>query len=293
MIARTLLAAAALLLLAPRPASACSKRHETPFELYDEAARVAEVQVTATPGRHKAGMAELRVLRTLKGSPRATLQGQETNTSCHVGYRTGRRALVFLGPRGETLGQYEGYLERRAGDPLVLALRAFAAARDDDARVRVLVDTIASAPQDVKDEAAYYLAARPDLLARVDVPARERLLAAGAADPRDQPLLVVLARLELDYPAPPPAPYRNFYADIADMLRPRDELDDLNTAALADRIGQSRGGHDPQRIRAMDRCERLNGRALYRVFYYGYSVAEQLWPKLAEACRTGTPLSGH
>jgi len=292
MIARTLLAAAALwLLAAPRPASACSKRHETPFELYDQAARVAEVRVTATPARRQAGMAQLRVLRTLKGSPRATLQGQETNTSCHVGYRAGRRALVFLGPRGETLGHYEGYLERPADDPLVLALRAYAAARDDDARLRVLVDTIARAPARVKDEAASYLAGRPDLLVRVGVPARERLLA--AADARDQPLLVVLARLELDFPSPPPAAYRNIYADIAALLRPRDELDDLNAAALADRIDQGRGGYDPLRIRAMDRCERLAGRALYRVFYYGHGTAEHLWPKLAEACRTGTPLSGH
>ncbi|MCY1055529.1 hypothetical protein [Nannocystis sp. SCPEA4] len=293
MIARTLLAAAALLLLAPRPASACSKRHETPFELYDEAARVAEVQVTATPGRHKAGMAELRVLRTLKGSPRATLQGQETNTSCHVGYRTGRRALVFLGPRGETLGQYEGYLERRADDPLVLALRAYAAARDDDARTRVLVDIIASAPQHVKDEAAYYLADRPDLLARVDVPARERLFAAGAADPRDQPLLVVLARLELDFPAPPPAPYRNVYADMAALLRPRDELDDLNAAALADLLAQGQAVYDLMRIRALDRCERLAGRRLYRLFYYADGAASHMWPKLAEACRTGVPVPGY
>ena len=89
MLARTLLAAAALLLLAPRPASACSKRHETPFELYDRSARVAEVRVTSTPGPRQAGRAQLRVLRTLKGSPRATLQGEETNSTCRVGYRTG------------------------------------------------------------------------------------------------------------------------------------------------------------------------------------------------------------
>jgi hypothetical protein len=292
MLARTLLAAAALLLLAPRPASACSQRHESPFELFDRAARVAEVKVTATPGRHQAGMAQLRVLRTLKGSPRATLRGEETNSTCRVGYRVGRRALVFLGPRGETLGHYEGSLERRTHGPLVLALRAFAAAPDDDARVRVLVDTIASAPTPVKDEAAYYLAARPELLDRVDLPARERLLA--AADPRDQPLLVVLARLELDPPAPPPATPRNaYYAGIAALLRPGDELDDLNAAALAERIDQSRGEHDPQAIRAMDRCERLHRRALFGVFRYGHGVAEYAWPKLAEACRTGTPVAGY
>ncbi|MFY0535510.1 hypothetical protein [Nannocystis pusilla] len=113
-----------MLLAIPRPAQACSTPYQTQFDLFDRAARVAEVRVEQTPGRREAGMARLRVLRTLKGSSRATLE-EETNTSCHVGYRTGRRAVVFLGPRGETLA----YHERRADDPHVLALRAFVAAK--------------------------------------------------------------------------------------------------------------------------------------------------------------------
>ncbi|MCY1012700.1 hypothetical protein OV079_45645 [Nannocystis pusilla] len=284
-----LLAAAILLLLAPRPASACSKRHQTPFELFDEAARVAEVRVEQVPGHHKAGMARLRVLRTLKGSPRAMLEGQETNTSCHVGYRTGRRAIVFLGPRGETLGQYEGYLERRADDPLVHALRAYAAARDPDARVRVLVDAIATGPAAVKDEAAAFLMNRPDLLARVDLPSRERLLV--AADARDQPLLVVLARLELDFPQPPRPSYRNYYAELAAILRPRDDLDDLGPEALAEQIEHGRDDSKPQRLRAMDRCERLHARKLFSLTWYAQGAAAYLWPRLAAACRTGEPLA--
>lgn len=288
-IAPLLAAAALLLLLAPRPASACSKRHETLFELFDRAARAAEVRVEEVPGRHKAGMARLRVLRTLKGSPRATLEGQETNTSCHVGYRTGRRAVVFLGPRGETLGQYEGYLEARADAPQVRALRAYAAAKDPAARVRVLVDAIAEGPADLRDEAALYLADRPELLAHLDLPARERLRA--AADARDQPLYLVLARLELEIPQPPARYARNDFAELAVLLRPRDELDDLGAAALADRIALGQDGYDPQRIRAMDRCERLHGRKLHPLTWYGHGAAAYFWPKLAAACRTGEPLA--
>lgn len=291
MLLRTLLVTAALLLLAaPRPASACSKRHETPFELFDAAARVAEVRVVQTPAPRQAGMARLHVLRTLKGTPRRTLEGAETNTSCHVGYRTGRRAVVFLGPRGETLGHYEGYLERSADDPLLVALRAYAAAPDPDARVDVLADAIADAPAPVRDEAALHLANRPELLARIGIPARDRLLAAYAADPRDQPLLVVLARLGLEFTAPPPAALRNVYFDMAALLRQRDELEDLGAEALAARIDQGQNGYDPLRIRAMDRCERLHERSLFPVLSYGSGVASHFWPTLAAACRTGEPV---
>ena len=292
MFARFVLVAAALLLMtAPRPASACSKRHETAFELFDAAARVAEVKVVQTPPRRQAGMAQLRVLRTLKGSPRRTLQGAETNTSCHVGYRVGGRAVVFLGPRGQTLGAYEGYLERPADDPLVVVLRAYAAAADDvEARVGVLVDALADGTAAVRDEAAIYLANRPGLLAWVGITPRERLLAAYAADLRDGPLLVVLARLGLDFPAPPLTRRLGFYADLAALLRQRDALEDLNAEGLAERIERGQNGYDPLRIRAMDRCERLHARALYPVLGYGYGVASHMWPKLAESCRTGAPL---
>lgn len=290
MTARVLLAAALLLLIAPRPAAACSKWHETPFELFEAAARVAEVRVVATPGRHKAGMAKLQVLRTLKGPARRELEGQETNTSCHVGYRTGRRALVFLGPRGETLGQYEGYLELKADDPLVVVLRAYAATREVDGRVAVLVDAIASGPAAVRNEAAVHLADRPELLARIGLPARERLLAAYAADPRDQPLLVVLARLGLDFVAPPRGPSPHWYAEMAALLRERDEeLEELNAEGLAARIDAGQNGYDPTRIRALERCERLRELKLHPVLHYGRGVASHLWPKLAEACRTGEP----
>ncbi|WP_434423009.1 hypothetical protein [Nannocystis pusilla] len=283
-LARTVLAAATLLLLAfPRPAQACSRPYQSQFDLFDRATRVAEVRVEQTPGRREAGMARLRVLRTLKGSARATLAGEETNTSCHVGYRTGRRAVVFLGPRGETLA----YHERPASDPQVLALRAFVAAEDPDARVRVLVDAIAAGPAALKDEAAWYLANRPELLARIDLPARERLLA--AAEPRDQPLLVVLARLELDFPAPPPSHYRHYYAELAALLRPRDELDDLGVEALAGQVERGREGYDPQRIRAMDRCERQTGHMLSPVLRYGHGSSAHFWTELARSCRTGEP----
>lgn len=288
---RLVLVACLAALIAPRDAAACSKRHESPFELFNYATRVAEVRVVSTPPRGY-GLAELRVLRTLKGSHRSTLQGQETNSSCHVGYRVGRRALVFLGPKGATLGHNEGYLELRADDPLLHAVRAYAAATTPLAQAAVLVDTIVTGPRQPRDEAALELAARPDLLDAVDIPARERLLAALAADPRDQPLYVVLARLGLLFTPPPPAALGNPYAQLATLLATRDELEDDSAAALADRIERGAGATDPLRVRALERCERLHARRLYPVLAYGRGVAEHFWPTLAAACRTGQPFTG-
>jgi hypothetical protein len=280
---------ALLLAAAPRLAAACSKRHETPFELFDRAARVAEVRVTTVPARRQAGFAELRVLRTLKGAPRRTLRGEETNSSCHVGYRPGRRALVFLGPRGETLGHYEGYRELAGDAPLLQGVRVYAAARTDAERSRTLVDAIVAGPPSVRDEAATHLATHPELLAWLGLPERERLLTAYAGDVRDQPLLVVFARLALDVPQPPPSRY-NVNADLAALLRPHDDLDDLNAEALAERIERGTDERDPQRIRAFERCERLAVRSLYPLFSYSRGASNHFWPQLAAACRTATPV---
>lgn len=279
-----------ILALAPRPASACSKRHQTPFELFDLAAHVAEVRVVSTPGPRKAGFAALRVLATLKGAPRRELKGEETNSSCHVGYRVGRRALVFLGPKGETLGHLEGYIELPA-DPLLLVLRAYAAATGDRERMRALVDAIVAGPPHLRDEAATHLATHPELLAWIGIPEREQLLDAYANDLRDQPLMLVLGRLGLDFPAPAPA-HRTPYFEFAALLRPRDELDDLNAEALADRIEHGASERDPRRIRALDRCERQVGRSLYPLLGYGRGVADFFWATLAQACRTGEPVGG-
>ena len=69
----------------------------------------------------------------------------------------------------------------------------------------------------------------------------------------------------------------------------RDELEQDDAAALADRLERGPMGYDPQLIRAMDRCERLRGRALHSIHMYGARGLQNHWPALAAACRTGQP----
>lgn len=279
--------AAALFLLiflfAPRPAAACDKIRQTVYQLFETATHVVEVRVLTVPIR--SGHARFHVLRTLKGSKRRFLRGSEYGHSCRIGYRVARRALVFLGPNGRSL---DGYYEFRREPELRAATLTYAAARDDAARLAALIDAIVAGPPRVRDEAAYFLADRPDLLARIGPPERTRLLAAHAADVRDEPLLVVFARIGADFSAPPTSSSPHYH-ELATILRTRDELEQEDTAALADRLERGQTAYDPQLIRAMDRCERLRGRALHSIHMYGARGHTNHWPTLAAACRTGQP----
>lgn len=276
-------AAFLLLLLLPRPAAACDKIRQTIYDLYEKATHVAEVRVLTVPIR--SGHAHFHVLRTLKGSKHRFLRGSEYGHSCRIGYRVARRALVFLGPNGRSL---DGYYEFRREPELRAAMSTYVAARDDAARLAVLIDAIVAGPPRVRDEAAYFLADRPDLLARIGAPERTRLLAAHAADVRDEPLLVVLARIGADFRAPANLS-QSHYHELATILRTRDELEHDDAAALADRLARGKLDHDPQLIRVMDRCERLHGHALASIHSYGARGHGNDWPTLAAACRTGQP----
>ena len=57
---------------------------------------------------------------------------------------------------------------------------------------------------------------------------------------------------------------------------------------LADAIAKGTGERDPTRTAALERCERVLGRALGHFWFYAHGVAERYWQTLAERCRTGT-----
>ena len=89
---RLLVAAAGVCLAfaaAARPAAACSKRHQTVFELFELARDVAVVKVGAVPGARYAGPVALAVKRRLKGSGRRLI-ARATN-------KLHRRILLAIG----------------------------------------------------------------------------------------------------------------------------------------------------------------------------------------------------
>jgi hypothetical protein len=264
------LAIAVLLLFAARPSHACSKRHQTPFELFDEAATVAVVKVRYVPpgknGLGPAGDVELGVVASFKGSPGKTIIAQETNTSCAVGFRAGLTALVFLKPSGFPAGAFEGYIpddnnRERELAPWRDAIDKFASATD---RGAVLVELIAGGNPDVAREAAYYLVDSPALLVGLDRAQRDKL--AAATPPKQSMLPEVLERVNATR-----------FESITDP------------AVLADKIAS--GTDNAERIAAMERCERVRKQRL--AWYSRYHAGRQTdagWARFADACRTGTPL---
>jgi hypothetical protein len=258
---------------AARPSEACKKRHQSLFELYDLATSVAVVKVGALPAKG-AGKVELAVKNMLKGDAKKTLVAIETNTSCRTGYAAGGTAIVFLGADGRSVGLYEGYVR-----DVVLwqpVIESYATAGDDAARFALLATTIAGDHREPSLEAAYYLLDRPDLLAHVDKDTRAKLreLAShpagkggarnGIAD--DSMFALLLARLDMTK-----------FDAISDP------------AKLADTIAAGHGPTDPERIAALERCERVRGKQLFPFTDYHRGVAETFWTKLADSCRTGAP----
>lgn len=263
------LAAAAIAAgLAPTPAGACSFRHTSLFEAYDRATTVAHVEVAIVPGprpgsrnRLGAGRVHLAVKRIVKGDPKARrLVTFETNTSCHIGFARGKDALVFLADDGD-LATPEGYVEDHARWDATID--AWAAAASNVARRRVLVDAIVHGDDAVARDAAYFLADAVDLLVALDADQRAEL--AAVTPPKHSALPLVLARL----------------AGGA-FERERD------ASKLAAAIDGGTGEHDPARIAALERCERVHGKRLYPFTAYRRGVAAQFWKQLAQACRTGT-----
>ncbi|MCE9579548.1 MAG: hypothetical protein K8W52_40885 [Deltaproteobacteria bacterium] len=269
-----------------RPAHACSKRHQTIFELFDQSPDVAVVKVGAIPRAHYAGPVRLRVTRRLKGPARATLTAIESNSSCAIGLRAGRAALIFL-PTNRRPDD-ESYFE--APSPALLAtLAAWAKAAAPADRAALLVTTATGSDQDLARDAAMFLADDPALVSTL-TEADAAALAAPTADPYgDELRALVVARTH----------GKAWRALIAAGLPPRSRVlaalaahDDeaiTDVAVLADIIATTPGEEAPARIAALERCERLHGARLEELTTYGNGRAAQWWLKLAVACRTGTP----
>ncbi|MBL8623108.1 MAG: hypothetical protein JNK64_17460 [Myxococcales bacterium] len=289
---RLLVAAAGVCLAlaaAARPAAACSKRHQPVFELFELARDVAVVKVGAVPGPRAAGLVGLSVKQRLKGAARR-LVARETNTSCHVGFRRGRTALVFIGADRWPAGDYEGYIERPSA-ALLATLAAWRDAATDADRAGVLVAAIDGAVATLRFDAALYLLDHPPLIAALTpdhVVALRRASQRGERD--DATVLAILARQHgpawRDVLAARPAPT----LDQALQALADHDLEAITAAGtLADLIAQTPGEHAPLRIAAAERCERLHGKLLVEFSMYSVGRSDHGWQQLAVACRTGAP----
>lgn len=264
--------AVALLALAASPsrAVACSRRGQSAFELYDLAATVAIVDVTAA---RAAGPIALSVRRVLKGdATKQRLVAQETDTSCHIGYRAGHRAIVFLDADGWAEDGAQGYIEDASDSDYrarLRALDAWSGAHDAGARLAVLLPLIAGDDAVLAGDAAYYLTDEVELLAALD-PAQRDALVASAADP-----------------ARPAHAQREL---LRARLQPSSKLDaETDPDKLAGIIAAGTDERDPDRIAALERCERVRRRRLDRFTRYSSGASAARWLVLADACRTGAP----
>lgn len=273
---------ASSLVAAPSVSDACSKRHQPMYELFEDATTVAEVRVAKVPPstgqRRGAGPVTLQTKRTIKGPKRAWLTTHETNTSCHIGFRAGKNAFVFLDKDGHTVGGSEGYLVEL--DRWRKPVEAWAAATDDAARAAVLVAEIEMGDKAVAYDAGYFLANQPALVAKLDATTRDRLLALAAQAPTFSMLPILAVRLRGKDSTDKWA--KTVLAETA-----FENVTDANV--LADAILAGKGEADPKRIAAFERCERVHGRALYPLTAYIHGASDYFWPKLAEVCRTGVP----
>ncbi len=275
---------------APR-AHACSKRHQTVFELFDLAETVAVAKVRRMPpaahGLGPAGDVDLAVRQLLKGKA-GKLVAKETNTSCAAGFAVGRTALVFVGADGWPVGHYEGYVRDYA--KLLPTLERYAAATTEADRGQVVIDALGDPA--MAEEAGWWIVDHPELLARLDAVAIERVrVAADTSRWASSQLTAILVRLHRPV------------ADAALAQRGRfvdQRLRDLSAittfeavtdpAVLADAIA-SNTNVELDRIAALDRCERVRGTRLYWFTRYYGGVAPQFWAALATACRTGTAIA--
>lgn len=272
-----------------RPAAACSKRHQSVFELFELARDVAVVKVGTVPGQRYAGPVALAVKQRLKGGTRR-LVARETNTSCQTGFRSGRTALVFVQADRWPAGSYEGYVERPS--PALLAtLTAWRDAPTDGDRAGVLVAAIDGPDAALRFDAALYLVDHPALIAALTADHTATLRrAAQRGDRHDATVLAVLARQHgpawRDVLAARPAPT---LSKALQALADHDLEAETAAGALADLIAQTPGEYAPLRIAAAERCERLHGKLLVEFSMYSTGRSDHGWQQLAVACRTGAP----
>ncbi|MBK9035151.1 MAG: hypothetical protein IPL61_28455 [Myxococcales bacterium] len=291
---RSLLAVACLGLAvaaAPRPAAACSKRHESIFELFDGAVDVAVVKVGAVPGRRYAGRVALRVKQGLKGARRGTITARETNSSCSTGFRSGRTALVFIAKDRWPAGSFEGYIEKPS-PALVATLTAWAQPQSDVDRAGLLVAAIASPERALRRDAAWHLVNHPELIAALTADQTAALVAARGTDGTGRMVAMILARQHgqawRDLVAAGGLPPRT---PALTVLAAQDFERVTDVGVLADVIARTPGERAPERIAALERCERVHGAQLEAFTSYSGGHAEPWWLKLAEACRTGAPVA--
>jgi hypothetical protein len=291
----------AVLAAAVRPAEACSKRHQSPFELFDLADTVAYVKVRSVPPPKGqlpgAGDVELAVTKVIKGDPtRTSIVARETNTSCRTGYVAGRSALVFLNKDGRSTGLYEGYVTDLATWKDVID--RYAAARDASARLDVVLAAIASDSRRVAVDAAYYLVDRPELFTRIDQAGRDRLIElaehpAGRGGAHngiedDGMFTLLLARLrDPKAEALIRAGHGAWAREALGLIAVTKFEAETDPSKLADAIERTGA---PERIAALDRCERVRGIELFPFTDYLSGMADEFWKTLAAACRSGAPV---
>jgi hypothetical protein len=285
----------------PAAARACSKRHQTPFELFELADTVATVTVNdvktlpdAPRGQHLPDtLVDLRVQRVFKGSaPGGKLVARDTMySSCRTMFRTGQTGLLFLGKDGFTVGVSEGFI--RDSDPLARfppfekVIAAWASSPQPEARLALLVAVIAGGKDDgPASDAAQYLADEPALLVMIDRKQRAQLAAAVKSVSEYNALPLVLVRLR----DPAAAKAASSHSVMIEKLLAIRQLESVtSTSKLAAVIEAGRDEHDARRIVALERCERLHRRKLESFTEYVGGRSNGGWAQLAEACRTGRP----
>jgi hypothetical protein len=292
------IAAAALVLfvtavVAPSRADACSKMHETPFDLHDRADVVAVVKVNAVPaprGLHKVqiGRVKLTVESMIKGPRATTLTSRLTGSSCDAGFRRGKRALVFLDARGDVVGHYEGVLEIGADDTWPDLLRAWGAAPLPTERAALLAKAILDDDRRGRD-AAWTLTDSPALLTALDSATVSALVDHMRRVNVDSMLPVALARLRAIGLLTVLSSRRFTFGDdareLAKVLR-FEAIDD--PSVLADELAAARG---IEAAAAFDRCERIHRKSLSFSFFdwmSGFDPSRA--PAFVDACRSGTPM---
>jgi hypothetical protein len=284
---RHVLAIVALLVATSRPSEACSKRHQTPFELFDLADTVAVVSIRKTPSNSPtkivAGDVELSVTRVLKGTQTKVIIAKESETSCRARYVLGKDALVLLGADGFTVGAHDGHLR----DPEAWApvLDAWKQATDARARAAVVVDAITSKHAHVVEEAIGFLLDNPMLLEAVTVEQVARIATAAKPMAKDWAITLLLARLR-DPSAPSKANVPAWAKAARAFLTVKQT--ETDTAKLAAIIEKPTRDADPRRVAALDRCERIHGVSFASfINYFSGTGSQAQWKAHAEACRTG------
>jgi hypothetical protein len=284
-----LLVVAAVLLARPTPSDACSKPHQSPFELFDLAETVAIVNVRKTPSNSAnqivAGDVELSVTRVLKGTQTKILIAKESETSCRASYVLGTDALVLLGANGFTVGAHDGHLREPAAWAPVLD--RWAQATDASGRAAVVVDAITGNHAKVAAESIEFLIDEPKLLEAVTTEQIQRIAKSAKAMPRDWAITLLLARLRH-----PSAPSKANVAAWARATRAflATKQTETDVEKLAAVIEKPTRDADPRRVAALDRCERIHGVSLFAFINYVSGTGSQpQWKALADACRTGKP----